>query len=197
VGLGESLRARQGTLCRRAGEWSKVGKLSHTHTTSLLGGNGPGREKAEDVVEAADPKPGKQSARQYHEGAGRRLVGDRRRIEKPECDVAGERQPATRTGRQKPGCAEAELVVGDRRLRHLPGLRGTRDVLLAHVTVFDCGERIQLCLYQCDECLSYSTDISSHVLILSQKQLYICSHMHFSTLDQRSGGCQISVQLVC
>jgi len=97
-GLGKTWGLGQGTLGRRAEEWSKVGQLTHTQQ-SVGGAMVPGKKKAEDVViEAADPKPGKESARQrYREGAGRRMVRE------PECDViAGEHQTATGLGRQKP-----------------------------------------------------------------------------------------------
>jgi len=60
-GLGNTLGLGQGTL------------------GSLFGGNGTGREKAEDVVvKAADPKPDKQSAGlKYRKGAGRWMVDNR------------------------------------------------------------------------------------------------------------------------
>jgi len=105
------------------------GGKAHTHN-SLLGGNGTGREKAENDVEAADPRPSKQSARQkYREGAGTRMLGVRQTIGEPGCDVvAGEHQTATGTGRQKQGSAGAEIMVRDRRLRRPPGLRRGREV---------------------------------------------------------------------
>jgi len=64
-----------------AGECGRVGELTHTHNL-LYEGSGNGRGEAEDViVVVVGSEPGGQSAGQsYREGAGRRMVGDRRLI---------------------------------------------------------------------------------------------------------------------
>jgi len=77
---------------------------------SLEGSSGTGRRKAEHfVVEAIDPEPGGQSARQrYQEGAGTVMVGDRHVWGTPSSHKAG--QMGTRK------------YEGRTRARHSPGI---------------------------------------------------------------------------
>jgi len=92
---------------------------SHTHDPSY-GGSGTGKGEAEDVnVVVAGPEAGQR----YREGAGRRMVGDRRMIRKlGSYAVDREYRTSTGTGRQKPISTTAGFVVGDRRSGRSPGI---------------------------------------------------------------------------